>query len=235
MILERIAGSRFSRVLRTWEGETVALFGGGPSLTREQIAEVEGRAKAIAINHAYLWAPWAEAHYAADSHWHRWHTEGIGKPLIGMKAAEVKVCWGAFGGEKCSIQNSGANIEDPAVHILRNKTFPDHSIGLSLDPEALVTGRNSGFQALNLAILAGAARVILLGFDAQPDRDGKSHFFGEHPKATSSQAYPEYMRAFSAAERPIKAAGVEVLNCSPGSAINSFPKVALGDALARRA
>jgi hypothetical protein len=104
-------------------------------------------------------------------------------------------------------------------------------MGLSTDSRALVTGRNSGFQALNLAVLAGARRILLLGFDGKPAADGKAHWFGDHSRPTPVAAYPLYRQAMSAAENALAAAGVEVVNCSPGSAIDSFHKAALQEVL----
>jgi hypothetical protein len=218
--------------VRGWVGETAVILGGGPSLHAEQLARVkqayaDGRARVVAVNDAYLVAWYADVHYAADSHWHRWHTEGIDKPVLGMKAAEVRERWATFAGQKCTIENSGANVTDDAVHMLRNK----EGMGLSPDPEVLVSGRNSGFQALNLAVLAGAKRIVLLGFDGAPAADGREHFHGGHPRPTPKEAYPLYRQAMSKAENALLEAGVEVLNASPGSAIDSFPKVALEDVL----
>ncbi len=223
-------------MLPRWTGESVVLLGGGPSLTLAQVGMVcaareAGRVRCIAVNDTYLWAPWADVHYAADSHWHKWHSEGIAKPLIGLTADQVRMRWSGFAGQKCSIENSGGNITDEAVHMLRNKTFPDHSMGLSLDPRALVTGRNSGFQSLNLAALAGAKTIILLGFDGKPDTNGKTHFFGDHPRPTPVAAYPLYRQAMSAAENALIDAGVTVVNCSPGSAIDTFMKADLGEVI----
>lgn len=235
-ILHRNEADRFSRVLPAWQGLTAVLLGGGPSLSQQQVAQVRdahvaGAVRVIAVNDAYLWAPFADMHYAADSHWHRWHTEGIEKPQLGLVANQVRERWATFAGQKCTIQNSGANVTDDAVHMLRNKTYPNHGMGLSLDPAELVTGRNSGFQALNLAILAGATRIILLGYDGQPAIDGKTHFSGPHPRPTPTAAYPLYRQAMSAAENAIEAAGVTVLNCSPGTGIDTFPKRVLDEAL----
>lgn len=122
-------------------------------------------------------------------------------------------------------------VEDADVHILRNKNFPSHGTGLSSDPEYLVTGSHSGWQALNVAVLAGAKRILLLGFDAR-DPDGQAgHWFGEHPTPTPRAAYAAYRKAFAAGAAAVKAAGVEVLNCSPGSAIDSFPRATIDEAL----
>ena len=124
-------------------------------------------------------------------------------------------------------------VDDGAVHILRNKNFPSHGTGLSLDGEYLVTGSYSGWQALNVGVLTGAKRILLLGFDArEPVGKEPGHWHGEHAVATPIAAYKAYRHAFTAGAAAVKAAGVNVLNCSPVSAIDSFPKVALQEALA---
>jgi hypothetical protein len=124
-------------------------------------------------------------------------------------------------------------VEDGSVHILRNRNFPSHGTGLSLDPEYLVTGRHSGWQALNVAALTGAKVIALLGFGARtPVKGEKAHWFGEHPSPTPIAAFNEYRRAFSAGAAAVKAAGVRVVNCSPGSAINDFERADIMEALA---
>lgn len=242
VVLHRLPASRFSEVQQVWRCETVAVLAGGPSLTLEQvesvrIAQRNGRLRAIAVNDAYLVSPWADLHYAADSHWHRWHTEGISKPTLGLAAEDVRDRWASFPAQKCTIQGSGDNVTDYAVHMLRNKTFPDHGNGLSLDPQALMTGRNSGFQALNLAVLAGATTVLLLGFDAcEPAAGVSGHGLGgDHPRPTPADVYPLYRAAMAAAAPALASVGVRVLNCAPGSAINAFPKMELAEALSAAA
>lgn len=221
MILRRRPDSRFSEVAREWGGGTTVLIGGGPSLTPEQVEVVRsqheaGRITCIAVNNSYLLAPWAEVCYFADSRWwgnHRDEPEFV-----------------AFAGQRCSIQDSMTKITDDAVHILRNKHFPSHGEGLSLDPAALVTGMNGGFQALNLAVLAGSQTVILLGFDGQ-SAGGKTHWHAGHERPPHEKAYEEYRNSFAAAAAAIRDAGVRVINASPGSAIDAFEKMDLGRAL----
>jgi hypothetical protein len=236
MILRRIDGVRFSEVLPLWKGRTVVIIGGGPSITAAQImvtqrAHAEGRANVIAVNDAFLIAPWADVQYAADSSWHKWMEQGLDKPALGLKAADVRERWATFRGQKCTIENSGANVTDETVHMMRNRHFPHNGVGLSLDPRFLVTGRNSGFQSMNLAVLAGAARILLLGFDGKAGDNGKDHFHGGHPRPTPRDAYQHYRAAMTAAESALEDAGVEVVNCTPGSAIDSFPKREIGDLL----
>jgi hypothetical protein len=237
MILRRNSHDRFSTVAREWDGEAVVLIGGGPSLTAEQVAMVAleheaGNVRCIVVNDAYLLAPWADVCYFADARWWKWHTDGVDKPLLGLTAEQVREKFAAFAGEKCSIQNAGRNITDDAVHILRNKHFPENGDGLSVDPGALVTGRHGGFQAINLAVLAGAKNIILLGYDGKPAADGTAHFHGDHPKPSPVSAYPMYLKSFAPAVKPLENLGVSVVNCSPDSAIADFPKMPLEDALA---
>jgi len=236
LILRKIEGERFSEVLPLWSGKTVVIIAGGASLTRRQVhfvrnAHATGLVECIAVNAAYLWVDFASVLYFADSHFFRWHNEGI--PILGLSlnAVDVRERFASFAGQKCSIQSSGGNITDEAVHMMRNRDFPGHGEGLSLDPRYLVTGRNSGFQALNLAVLAGSKRIILVGFDGRPGIDGRDHFHGGHPRPTPEAAYPLYRSAMVAASAALRNAGVEVLNCTPGSAIDCFPRVDLEDSL----
>jgi hypothetical protein len=105
--------------------------------------------------------------------------------------------------------------------------------GISLDPEALRTGGNSGYQALNVAVLSGASTVLLVGYDGREPLPGQgSHWFGNHPKLEPIGVFATYRESFSRAAAAIKAVGVRVINCSPGSAINAFEKMDLEAALA---
>jgi hypothetical protein len=244
-VLKKNPADRFSTVQQVWVGETVVLIGGGPSLSQEQldlieIAHSRKRVRCIAVNNAFLRAPYADVCYFADSHWWRWNHEGLvhtgGQPpkpyeCAGLTAEEVKERFQTFAGQKCSIQNSGANVTDESVHILRNKHFPQHGGGLSCEPGALVTGRHSGFQALNLAVLAGALMVLLIGYDGKSGADGMTHWFGSHPRPTPEANFVDQRRSFSRANIAIKACGVTVLNCTPGSAIETFPRASLSEAL----
>ncbi len=239
MILRRLPGIRFSEVLPEWAGQIVAIIGGGPSLTLDQVEQVRQHedVRVIAVNDAYLWAPWADVSYFADASWWTQHAAGVAKPMLRLSAEQVRERFSAFAGEKCSIESQVGSIEDAAVHILRNFHLDPngrgiHGFGLSLNPRSLVTGRHSGFQALNVAVLAGSRHILLLGIDGKPAADGRTHWSGGHKDPTPQDAYEFYRKAFSAAEHALKAAGVTVVNCSPGSAVDSFPKMPLEQALA---
>lgn len=236
MILHHIEGSRLSEVKPLWRGLTAVVIGCGPSLTRGQVARAhraqrEDGLKVIAVNDAYLWAPWADVAYAADSHWHKWHTDGIDKYSLGLTAEQVRGLWASFAGQKCTIETSGGNVADANVHMLQCMPPKEHGMGLSRDSRALVTGYCSGFQAVNLAVLSGVKRILLLGFDAKQGANNEDEFHDGHPRKPDPAIYPLMRKAFRIAAPAIASAGVHVVNCTPGSAIDDFVKMTIDQAL----
>jgi hypothetical protein len=193
---------------RLWPDSTVVCLGTGPSLTQADVDYCCGKAKVIAISDAYRWAPWADALYSCDSRWWTWHK---GVPT--------------FTGHKYSLD---ARVKKPFPEITVFKNTGDG--GLELTPGGLRTGRNSGYQAINLAVHLGAKRIILLGYDMQAGQGGRSHFFGEHP----NRVVPPFKlmrRHFGSLVLPLAALGVEIVNASRSSALTAFPRVALETAL----
>ena len=200
---------RFSTIGRAWEGDTVALIGGGASVTETQVAIARRVAqRIIVVNNAYQLAPDADVLYFADTQWWNWHKDD---------ARFIN-----FEGEKISLFGNGAGTEDADVHIVRQIG----GRGISTDPAGVMTGSNGGYQALNIAVLAGAKRILLLGIDMK----GK-HWHPEHPAPTHEAHYLQYAVHFSEAAKILKKMGIEVLNCSPISALTCFPKVDIASLL----
>jgi hypothetical protein len=196
----------FVTIARDFAGETIVCLGTGPSLTAADVAACLGRARVIAVNDAYRLAPWADVLYAADAKWWRW-----------QKGAS------AFTGRKLTIEPQPDAW--PGLGVLRNTGTE----GLELDPTALRTGYHSGYQAINLAVHLGAARIVLLGYDM-----AGQHFFGRHPDGTVPP-FQASLRAYPSLVAPLAALGVPVLNATRQTAITIFPRLALDAILAERA
>jgi hypothetical protein len=226
-ILKRLEDG-YSEVQRVGEHEKIVCIGGGPSLDAEQIAMVrEARCRVIAINDAYLMAPFADVNYFCDAEWYGWHSKGVAKPLLGLTAEDLRTRFAAFEGQRCSIEITG-ETKDSSVHLLRRQSHE----GISSRPTHLCTGHHSGYQVLNLAILARPALVILLGYDAREPRPGQqTHWHGWHPRAEPTIVYANHRKSFEMGANAIKATGVKVVNCSPGSLIETFPRIPLDLAL----
>lgn len=93
--------------------------------------------------------------------------------------------------------------------------------GFSLDQTAVHMGGNSGYQALNLAVLSGSKEIRLYGFDMKDS----GHFFGNHPptlRRTESSRYRHWVQSLNAASVHAKELGINILNCTPGSALRCF-------------
>ena len=181
-------------------------IGGGPSLTKSDVDYVKGKAVVIAINDAYRLAPWADVLYACDARWWNWHK---GVP--------------SFQGLKYSLQKASAKWS--GVQVLNNTG----SDGLERKRNGLRTGRNGGFQAMNLAVHLGAKSIVLLGYDMQRT-DGKEHWFGDHPNGQTSPL-GSFRGMFDTIVEPLKDLGITVTNCSRHTALTSFPCARLEDTL----
>lgn len=102
--------------------------------------------------------------------------------------------------------------------------------GLSLEPGRLVS-QNSGMHALNLAVQLGARRIRLVGYDMKTDR-GKMHFFGNHPgKLHVRHDFSTFIEHFEGVREAAQALGVEILNCTPDSALHWFKRARLEDVI----
>lgn len=198
----------FVPVPRLWPGSTVACLGTGPSLTLADVEYLRGRARIIAVNDAYNLAFWADAMYSADQKFWKWaHTNYQGRHpdfphFTGMKFGIEPVSW-------------------PGVHVLRH----ERGGGLATDPAALRSGHNSGYQSIGLARHFGAVRILLLGFDMHGD-----HFFGSHPDK-SVPPFTASLSAFQTLVQPLRSEGIEVVNCTPKSALRWFPMHPLREVL----
>lgn len=203
-----------------WPGACVVVAASGPSLTSEVAEQCRG-VPCLVVNDAYKLMPWAEVLYAADWKWWKHHN---GCP--------------DFAGEKwvpkSGSLNSSRDVQKQAAEYGLRLVNGDRSGGFSRNPSLIHYGLqgacNSGFQAVGLAILFGAARIILVGFDMR-EVGGKKHFFGSHPKGLNpNQAFSGWIRGFADAVKTIPA-GVSVVNATPDSALKCFPMMSLTEAL----
>lgn len=221
---------RFAVVNRAWEGKTVVCIGGGPSLSEAAIARVRASGcPVIAVNDAYLIAPFADVCYFADFDWWKRHQAGEGKrwPWARFNTDEARIAFANFAGQKCTIEGTGMMVADPAVYMLHNLG----TSGLSVQSNGLHTGLNSGYQSINLAFLAGAQRIVLVAYDMRYIA-GRTHSHNGHPSRMPEDVYAQnYARVFPTMMPQLEKAGVEVINTSLDSAIQCFAKVPLESVL----
>ena len=191
---------------RMWDGRTVAILCSGESMTQEAANQVRAaRLPAIAINTTFRLAPWADILYGADAAW--WHQTPDARSFAGLRVSMEPV--------------------DGVLQVGRvgRVGFGDH-------PDGLYTLCNSGAQALQIAVKAGAARILLLGMDMTG-----GHWHGPHAaplRDTHEDMYPVWCDLLTQYAQALCArGGPEIVNCSPVSRLMCWPRMSLEDALAR--
>lgn len=91
------------------------------------------------------------------------------------------------------------------------------------------TDSSSGVLGLWVAKLLGAKRILMLGFD---NRGG--HFFGPYVpplKNTAPHRFATFAHQFTHLRNRFKLDGIECINCTPGTALEAFPKLTLEEGL----
>lgn len=208
---------------KLWSGKTVLILASGPSLSQclPSIRQVVGdpAVAAIAVNSTGIdsdgpnglvsaAAPWADMLYGADVEWWGHYAQRA------LKFPRLKVT--------CS--------DNPFSAVLMLRITGND--GYDPTPGTIRTGGNSAYQALHIAAQAGAKRILLCGVDLHA-RNG-SHHHGDHPsrlRNTSDSSFRNMIRRFRSLVDPMRALGVEVLNCSEDSDLDAFRKVPIEEAL----
>lgn len=196
-----------------WAGRTAIVAASGPGLTAEIAARCQQYAAAggpvIAVNDAITVLPSATMLYAADARWWAFHPE--------FRHPSALELWSTHD----DVWNNKHEVVQylPNINLVAGMT----KVGFSKNPALVHYGDNSGFQALNIALLQGATKIILVGFNMQRVKD-KGHFFGDHPNPfvnTADYGYTRFIQAFDAAKDSVPA-GVDIVNCTPNTALTCF-------------
>lgn len=210
-------------VPRCWPGEVVAIIGGGPSLTPEQVATVRwSGVRSIVVNRAFELLPDADWLHAGDAPFWRAYPEAL-----------------KFEGIKTTVGAPVGSFVDERVHVLRDTG----RTGFDPDPGCVRTGGSSLHQALCVAAHTGARRAVLLGADGKPAKieqarsSGevvevvKNHWHPDHPYPCTNPQ-PQTYEVWKSALRVLsEVLPMEVLNATPGTAIDAFPMMDLERAL----
>lgn len=191
-----------------WRGETAFLLGGGPSLPLNRIEELRSY-NVIAINQAWRIAHWAEVLYFGDCQWYEWNKAILHR----FKGYKVTLC------AKCRYL--------PDYYGMRCRA----NTGLDNRPGWLAS-TSSGYAAINLAYHFGCSRIVLLGYDMQA-RSGTKNWHKDYPVEQKDLYASRMLPPFYTLVEPLAAAGVEVINCTEGSALDMFPRQSLDKVLSK--
>lgn len=122
-----------------WAGETVAILAAGPAMSVE-LAESVKQYKTIAVNRAVRFALWANMFVALDPLPEFWD------PVVGFEGIKI-----------CGVDSEAVDAQYVGMLYETVQLAESHSIEI----------RNNALAAMRLAERCGAAKMLLLGFDAQ--------------------------------------------------------------------
>lgn len=225
----------FDVMPRLTDGGTIAILAPGPSLTVADADYVRPKVDAvIALSEAWKAAPWCAVLYSSDKGFWLRHLSQV-KPLAAIKVRvhttgdkptarpiDKRDC------ARCRLRLPASGVcwcVRAELLTLRNGGVA----GLSLAPDTICTGNNSGTAALNVALLAGATRIILLGYNMGL-QDGRRYFSDREPRSTSSP-FEQFIKFTTAMAPLLRNAGVEVINCSRVTALECFARRPLREVL----
>lgn len=200
----------FWRVPRMWDGQTVIILASGPSMSAD-VAETAmlSEARVITINNTVRLAPWANMLVGGDVEW--WESNiKQWRAFLGLR---VTAAWTNLYSEILRLRITGREGFDP-------------------DPSCVRTGNNSGYVACHVAAHAGAKRILLCGFDMHGGHWHDPH--KEPMRDHGEDIYPNWIRLFGTLAPELAKRGIEVLNCTPGSALKCFPFADLREAISQK-
>jgi len=201
----------YKSVEKWCDGETVYIIGGGPSLKGVDLKRKLKGKTCLAINGSFELGL-AETLFFGDDVWfNRKRADVLGKKRL-----------------KRIYTTSGIRHER-VVNV-----FPSND-GISDDPTKVAWNLNSGFAALNLALLGGAKKIVLLGFDMCKAEDGESNWY-ENIRYVCDNTYSAFLSRQETMAKEIKEKfpEVEILNANPESKLDVFKKVTLKEATKER-
>ena len=202
-----------------WKGASVAIIGGGPSLVEKDVrlCRVSG-CRTIGVNDAYKFGNNIDITFFGDAEWyygtahHPGHAQAV-QQWPGMRiTCDPRLQREA--GLICLQKHEGEGIMD----------FP-----------RLKWYRNSGASAIALAVMLGASRIYLLGFDGMK-RKGQHNWHEDNVHDIPEATYLKHQNQMATLAEDVRRYpynnNATIWNCTPCSAYNCFIEAELPEVLA---
>jgi hypothetical protein len=211
---------------RKYPGATGIVVGTGPSITDADIEAIRAarqadRGRVFAANRAHEFVPADVIHGCNYQFWHRW--------------------WPDLRDHPADRWTTRPELEGiyPGLEYIAERWEP----GLSRDPAWIAAHHGTGPQLVNIAYLYGCTRLLLVGWDMRfhGKQDNRTYvtrrYLGEddltlqHWPRTGPNGELEGLIREMETIRPAEY-GIEIINCTPGSALRCFPFMEIDRALA---
>ena len=204
-----------------WSGRRCFIIGGGPSLKGFDWSLLDGEL-VIGINRAFeFYDP--SILFSIDTRFYNWLYKGeYGDAAITkFEASQGVKVWADTG----NLHYLDAGEND--IHVIPKKGTDGLT---STIKDGVCTGKNSGYAAINLAVVLGCTEIYLLGFDMAGGEDGKQVWFhGGHPSVQPDNVYDDFRGRFDECSILLDKLGVKVYNLFPQSKLECFSKMLIED------
>lgn len=198
---------------RDFEGQAVAIIGGGPSLANLDLDVLRGH-RFIAINSGCRKvrpiATDADPLYFTDNSWNE-------------NRPELAANWP--GPVISPNRNVKARLGDAVRY------FDVLALTVRLQVRSDYVQASSGHIAAALAAVMGARRIVLVAFEGQAV-DGRTHGHSDYSQHDVGVYTERFLPGWRGLAPGLARFGVEVVNATPASALAEFPFVTLAAALA---
>lgn len=208
---------------KIWDGSTAVIIGGGPSLEGTNLKLLEHprhpSIRVIGCNDAFLLGDWIDVCYFGDWSWYELFEKDLDQ----------------FPGLKVTCQERCAHTDCEGILVVRREIrgcFIDGRVGWNM---------NTGTSAINLAILFGARKVVLVGFDFKlAPITGEPNWHpprGRAPNAEKIKVWLDHMETLHEnieffKKRGDLPAAFEVVNASEDTALPFFRRSTLAKEVA---
>ena len=182
-----------------WAGKAVVCMASGPSLTAEDAELVRQSGHPVVVtNTTFRMAPWADVVFGMDLKWWQHYHEEVKKTCTGRR-----------------MSTSAAARSIDVESLYNTPWYPAASF------------QNSGSAIVGLAVAAGAAKAIMLGFDCQ-FTGGKTHWHGDHPRTMGNAAsLKRWPRMFDNLLKNTRNSGCRIVNASRATSLTLFERAEL--------
>lgn len=210
-------GSSLWEIPRLWDGCTVVVLGGGPSLKNIVVNNPLLNQRVIVIHYAILAMPTASIWFSGDSrcYWElQKEIDSIQCLKISMNIRNSK--WPSLEGQKdirivgCKKGKGISSLEDRSI---------------------LYYNGSAGGAAIDLAAKLGASRIIMYGFDARtiPKDYNPPPYCSPHTKNKIVQGWKLERGIWQKILSGCKEKGIEIINCTPDTELPIIPTGKLED------
>jgi len=194
-----------------WPNSTVFVIGGGPSIASMQLGLLMGQ-YVVGVNSAFHLDIPVAVTFFGDSRWLIWEYDSL--------------CQKQYAGILVTCQAKLKNPDDlPIKRLAKSKKTQ----GITEKRYEISWNNSSGGAAINLAYHLGARRIVLIGYDMGIN-NGRHNFHDSYPVGKPERnPYRHFLKSFDRIKDDADKLGVEILNATPNSNLNVFPKVRLED------